>query len=131
MFRLVMVHGSRHPVCLITSVRNPKLLSARAVCEVYRQRWDVELFYRRLKQTFGRWKLPSTSPLNATVELEWSLVVPWGLGLRAAVELGEGQGPAASDHRGGGAAVVPSSDAGLSASGGSRGRRFVGCCAAR
>lgn len=92
-FRLIVLQGPRHPVCLITSVRNAKTLSDRAVSDLYRKRWGVELFYRSLKQTFGRRKLRSTSPQNADVELEWSLVGLWGLGLSTAAELAKAEVP--------------------------------------
>lgn len=86
-FRLIVAQGPRSPIYLITSVQNPKTLSDQAILDLYRKRWGVELFYRTLKQTFDRRKLRSKSSLNAAVELEWSLVGLWGLGLSAAVEM--------------------------------------------
>ena len=92
-FRLVVAQGPRHPIYLITSVRNPKTLSDREVRELYRKRWVVELFYRHLKQTFQKRKLRSLSAENAAVELEWSLVGLWGLGVSAAVEIAKDKVP--------------------------------------
>lgn len=92
-FRLIVAQGPRSPIYLITSVLNPKTLSDRAVLDLYRKRWGVELFYRTLKQTFDRRKLRSKSSQNAAVELEWSLVGLWGLGLSAAVEMAKAQVP--------------------------------------
>lgn len=92
-FRLIVAQGPRSPISLLTSVRDPKILSDRAVLDLYRKRWGVELFYRTLKQTFGRRKLRSLSSLNAAVELEWSLVGLWGMGLSVAVELAKAQVP--------------------------------------
>lgn len=92
-FRLIVAQGPRSPISLLTSVRNPKTLSDRTVLELYRKRWGVELFYRTLKQTFGRRKLRSLSSSNAEVELEWSLVGLWGMGLSAAVEIEKIQVP--------------------------------------
>jgi hypothetical protein len=92
-FRLIVAQGPRSPISLLTSVRNPKALSDRAVLDLYRKRWGVELFYRTLKQTFGRRKLRSLSSPNAAVELEWSLVGLWGMGLSAAVEIAQVQVP--------------------------------------
>ncbi len=95
MFRLVIAQGPRHPIYLITSVRNPKNLSDQEVRQLYRRRWVVELFYRHLKQAFQKRKLRSLSSENAAVELEWSLVGLWGLGLSAAVEIAKDQVPLA------------------------------------
>ncbi len=88
-FRLVVVQGPRHPIYLLTSILDPKRLSDEQVWRLYQKRWGVELFYRTLKQTFGRRKLRSTSAANAAVELEWSLVGLWTLGLMEAVEIHE------------------------------------------
>ena len=92
-FRLIVAQGPRSPISLITSVLSPKTLNDRAVLDLYRKRWGVELFYRTLKQTFGRRKLRSLSSQNAAVELEWSLVGLWGMGLSAAVEIAKVQVP--------------------------------------
>lgn len=82
--RLVIVRGARHPVYLLTSVTDVKKLSDKQLGEVYRRRWDIELFYRHLKQTFQRRKLRSTCAANAALELEWSLAGLWAMGLFAA-----------------------------------------------
>jgi len=86
-FRLVVVHGTRHPVYLITSILSPSVLTDRQVAGLYRHRWGIEVFYRHLKQTFGRRKLRSHNAQNARVELEWSLIGLWGIGLHASREL--------------------------------------------
>lgn len=86
-FRLVVVQGGRHCVYLLTSVTSAQVLTNRQVAELYRTRWGIELFYRHLKQTFGRRKLRSNSAGNARVELEWSLVGLWAVGLFASREL--------------------------------------------
>jgi hypothetical protein len=85
--RLVIAQGGKHPVYLVTSVLDPKRLSDAQVIEVYRRRWGIELFYRHLKQTFQRRKLRSASAENARVEMEWSLLGLWGMGLYAQAEL--------------------------------------------
>lgn len=84
--RLVVAVGGKHPVYLLTNVR-PSRLSDAQVIEIYRRRWGIELYFRHLKQTFQRRKLRSASPANARVELEWSLVGLWCLGLYAQVQL--------------------------------------------
>lgn len=81
--RLVVVHNGRHPVFLVTSVLSPTRLSDRQVVELYQRRWGIELFYRHLKQTFGRRKLRSTSAENAVLELNWSLAGLWAMALYA------------------------------------------------
>lgn len=86
-FRLVVTQGPRHPIYLITSVTSRNVLSDAQVAELYRSRWGIEVFYRHLKQTFGRRKLRSHSAKNAHVELEWSLVGLWAIGLSASREL--------------------------------------------
>ncbi len=45
------------------------------------------MFYRHLKPTFQRRKLRSASAENARVEMEWSLLGLWGMGLYAQAEL--------------------------------------------
>jgi hypothetical protein len=84
--RLVVVENGRHPVYLLTSVLSKSDLSNPQVIELYRRRWGIEVFYRSLKQTFGRRKLRSTSAENARVEIEWSLLGIWAMALYALVE---------------------------------------------
>ncbi len=84
--RLVVVDNGRHPVYLVTSVRSTQRLSDSQIVELYRRRWGIELFYRHLKQSFNRRKLRSTSPDNARLELEWSLMGLWAMGFYTLVE---------------------------------------------
>lgn len=86
-FRLVVVRSARHPVYLITSVTCRTQLTDAQIADLYRARWGVEVFYRHFKQTFGRRKLRSYSAENARVELEWSLIGLWLIGLYASQEL--------------------------------------------
>jgi Transposase DDE domain len=86
-FRMIVVQGPKHPLYLIVSVRDRNRLSDRQVAELYRARWGIEVFYRHLKQTFGRRKLRSHSAENARSELEWSVIGLWGMGLYASAEL--------------------------------------------
>jgi hypothetical protein len=85
--RLVVARGRRHPVYLVTSVLDAKVLSDQEVIKIYALRWGVELFYRHFKQTFGRRKLRSHRGENAEVEATWSLVGLWALCLHGEVEL--------------------------------------------
>jgi DDE family transposase len=85
--RLVVAHGGRHPVYLVTSVLDEEDLSDKQIIEMYALRWGIEVFYRHFKQTFGRRKLRSHRGENAEVEATWSLLGLWSLGLHAQVEL--------------------------------------------
>lgn len=73
-FRLVESHNGKTPVYLITSVVDNKKLSDAQVLLIYKKRWGIELFYRHLKQTFGKRKLRSAAPAQAYVEMHWSLL---------------------------------------------------------
>ena len=73
-------------VYLVTNVLDKKRLSDRQASELYRQRWGIEVQFRSLKQTFGRTKLRSETPENATIELHWSLIALWMLQLLALKE---------------------------------------------
>jgi hypothetical protein len=84
--RLIVVHSGKHPVYLVTSVLSKSDMSDAQVIELYRRRWGIEVFYRSLKQTFGRRKLRSTNADNARVEIEWSLTGLWAMALYALVE---------------------------------------------
>ncbi len=75
--RLVVLNDGRKPVYLVTSVLDEKKLSDAMVADLYRRRWGIELYYRHLKQTFGRGKLRSHNAENADLEMHWSLL---GLG---------------------------------------------------
>lgn len=75
--RLITVHTGKHPMYLVTNVLSREDLSDRQVVEIYKARWGIEVFFRSLKQTFGRRKLRSASPDNGLLELDWSLVGLW------------------------------------------------------
>lgn len=81
--RLVTVGTRRNPVYLVTNVLETSTLSNRAVGNLYRQRWGVEVLYRSLKQTLGRATLRSTAPVAAQLELDWAMAGLWMLGVMA------------------------------------------------
>jgi len=85
--RLVIGDNGKHPIFLVTSVLSEKRLTDRQVVELYARRWGIELFYRSLKQTFQRRKLHSASAKNAELELQWSMVGLWAMGLYALWQL--------------------------------------------
>lgn len=80
-------------VYLVTNVLNKNRLSDRQASELYRRRWGIEVQFRSLKQTFGRTKLRSRTPENATVELDWSLVALWMVQLLALKEQAKAREP--------------------------------------
>lgn len=84
--RMVVVHNGRHPVYLVTSILSKSRLSDAQVARLYACRWGIELFYRSLKQTFGRRKLRSGSAENARVELDWSMMALGAMALYALIE---------------------------------------------
>jgi len=81
--RLIVVHNGRHPMYLVTSVMDAAKLSDAQAAKIYGRRWGIELFYRHCKQTFERCKLRSQNPDNAMLELHWSLLGMWALGLHS------------------------------------------------
>ena len=90
--RLIVIHGGKQSVYLVTSVLSKQRLSDKQAVEIYRYRWGIELFFRTFKQTFGRNKLRIHSAANAKLELDWSLVALWSiclLGQRELVRAGE------------------------------------------
>ena len=77
--RIVLVDGKNRQMCLLTSLSEAELTLAEA-CQLYRQRWGIEVFFRGLKQTLARRKMLSDSPVQAGVELDWTMVGYWLLG---------------------------------------------------
>jgi hypothetical protein len=95
MLRLIVLHDGKKPVHLLSSVLKESKLSDRSASVIYRRRWGIELYYRTLKQTLGKTKLLSDSPRQARVELDWSVVALWILGLMAVSKLtASGRDPA-------------------------------------
>jgi hypothetical protein len=86
--RLVVVtNPGRGPIYLVTSVMSHEALSDAQMAVIYRKRWGIEVYYRHCKQTFERRKLRSHNPDNAMVELHWSLLGMWAMGLHSHVRL--------------------------------------------
>jgi IS4 transposase len=84
--RLIVLSTGRHPIYLVTNLTE-RQLPDREAQEIYRRRWGIEVFYRHCKQTFERAKLRSKNPDNALVELQWSLMSMWAMGLYSHVHL--------------------------------------------
>jgi len=71
----------RRKVYLLTSVRDPGVLSDEQVCTLYRMRWGVELCYRALKQTLDRRTLRAHAPATVLFEMHGLLLGLTLLGL--------------------------------------------------
>ncbi len=85
--RMVVIHNGRHPVYLVTTVRDHRRLSEQQVLEFYRLRWGIELFYRHVKQTYELRKLRSHAAENAPVEAAWGLLGMWAMAFYAQCHL--------------------------------------------
>lgn len=68
---------------MITSVLSAEELTDSQVVNVYKKRWGIELYYRHLKQTFGKHKLRCTSVDAAYVEMTWAFLGLWCMALYA------------------------------------------------
>lgn len=76
--RLIRLHDGRKEVWLVTNVLEDSRLSDTQAASIYRLRWGLELWFRAMKQTMQRRKMRSAAPVQAVLELRWSVV---GLGL--------------------------------------------------
>ena len=116
---VVATSAGRKPVYLVTSVISKGELSDAQMVAIYRKRWGIEVYYRHCKQTFERRKLRSQNPDNAMVELHWSLLGMWAMGLHSHARL-VGQGMLPERISFAGVWRVSASDAGIQESAGSR-----------
>lgn len=65
------------PVIIVTNQLEPEDLSAALVAEIYRGRWEIELFFRWLKCVFGRpaqWHWFAESPEGVGIQLYTALI---------------------------------------------------------
>lgn len=79
--QIVWTDGRNRKICLLTNLLTEEELSDQQAYELYRQRWGIELMFRSMKQTLSRRKMLSDSPAHAEVELDWTLVGLWMVGL--------------------------------------------------
>jgi hypothetical protein len=93
---ITLTDGRNRRIDLLTDVLDRKRLTDAAALELYRKRWGVELIYRSLKQTMGKRKLRCDAPANAGVELDWSVIGLWLLGLMSVSRIVECGGQAGS-----------------------------------
>jgi len=78
---ITLIDERNRRIDLLCNVLDEKRLSDAAALALYRRRWGVELLYRSLKQTMGKRRLRCDAPANAAVELQWSGIGLWLLGL--------------------------------------------------
>ena len=62
------------PVVLLTSEFNEELLPGDQLKEIYSSRWEFEVYYRSLKQTWGCSQLLSRTPGDCLNEERWRLL---------------------------------------------------------
>ncbi len=86
--RLIVADDGRQPVSIVTSVASQDL-NDRQVIDIYAMRWNVELYFRHFKQTYGRRKLRSQVADHAELEAIWSLIGLWAMSLHAQAELSQ------------------------------------------
>lgn len=84
--KLIKLNSGKKAIYLVT---NELTLSDQDACEIYRQRWEIETYFRSVKQGCGRSKLRCGTPQNALTELNWTL-----LGIWAAMFVAKQQHPA-------------------------------------
>lgn len=75
--RLVSVRDGDQQVFLVTNVLDMESLHDEEIVSIYRERWQVELYYRTFKQIFGTGRLRCREAKNAVQELNWSLISLW------------------------------------------------------
>ena len=77
LLRLVKTKLGNTDAYLVTNVLDPEELSDADVVAIYKARWGVEVFFRGLKQTFGRRRLLGRTPDSALAELHLSMLSLW------------------------------------------------------
>lgn len=74
LLRLITLHNGKNTIHLVT---NELDITSEQACELYKQRWGVEVFFRSVKQSCQRSKLHCQTPQNALSELNWTLLGLW------------------------------------------------------
>lgn len=67
------------PVVLLTNELDEARLSDEALRAIYAARWEIEVYYRTFKQTWGFRQLLSRTPQTALNEQRWRIVALWTL----------------------------------------------------
>ena len=69
----VMLTNKTH-AWLLTSVRDPRRLSATTALRLYKMRWGIEVAFRGLKQTLAKSKLRCHNSTRLLAELDWAIL---------------------------------------------------------
>jgi IS4 transposase len=86
--RLIVVHDEcRQPIYLVTNILDEEQLSDADAAEIYRLRWQLELYYRFVKQTFDHKRLHSRTPATSLAEQAWTIIGLWVLQLISVEQL--------------------------------------------
>jgi hypothetical protein len=72
--RLIQIHDGKKAIFLVT---NELDMDDDLACELYSERWNIETFFRTVKQTCERAKLHCQRPDNVLTELNWTLLGIW------------------------------------------------------
>jgi len=90
---LTFSDGRNRRMSLLTNLLTDTQMTAEEARMLYGKRWGVEMLFRALKQTLVRRKMLADSPQNARMELDWTMVGLWMLGMLT-VETRAQQAPA-------------------------------------
>lgn len=71
--RLVRVVVGKTTMWMLTSVLDEQELTQAQIVDYYKQRWQIEVEFRGLKQTIDKHKLRCRNPERLLAELDWSL----------------------------------------------------------
>jgi hypothetical protein len=74
-FRLVMVKNKEHPEKIFWFITNDFELTAKEAADYYRRRWDIEVFFRFIKQELNVSHLVSLSKNGIEVMVYMTLIV--------------------------------------------------------
>lgn len=80
LLRLIRVARDGKRMALLTNVPAAEL-SREDAMSLYRNRWELEVMFRSLKQTMKKRTLRSGTPTAAAAELDWAMIGLWLLGL--------------------------------------------------
>jgi hypothetical protein len=76
---IVVTKEDRKPVYLVTNILDEAALSDEDAAEIYKLRWQLELYYRAIKQTLGHTTLRSRKPETSLAEQTWHVLATWVL----------------------------------------------------
>jgi hypothetical protein len=77
--RVTIKSDIAQPVVLVTNILDVNRLPDDDLKQIYRHRWELELYYRTFKQTWKFGVLRSRTPDTAFLEHRWRFVAHWAL----------------------------------------------------